>query len=124
MTTKEVADKLVSYCRSGQFDEAIADLYGDDIISLEPDGSPMKEVRGLEAVKQKAEHFNSMVEEVHGMEVSDPLVADKFFSISLVMDVTFKGAPRSKMEEVCLYKVEDGKVVWEEFFYTPMNPEA
>ena len=123
MTTQEVAEKLVGYCKQGQFAEAIENLYHNDIVSIEPDGAPMKEVRGLEAVRQKTQHFNSMVEEVHGMEVSDPVVADKFFAISMKMDVTFKGAPRNIMEEVCLYKAENGKIVWEEFFFTPMNPE-
>lgn len=124
MTTQEVADKLSSYCKQGQFTEAINELYHDDIVSVEPNGAPMKEVRGLEAVKQKTEHFNGMVEEVNGMEVSDPIVGDKFFAISMKMDVTFKGAPRNTMEEICLYKTENGKIVWEQFFFTPMNPEA
>ncbi|WP_425235192.1 SnoaL-like domain-containing protein [Ulvibacterium sp.] len=122
MSTQEVADKLISFCRQGQFSEAINELYGQDIVSVEPDGAPEKEVRGLEAVKQKTENFNNMVEEVHGMEISDPQVADKFFSCTMKMDVTFKGAPRTTMEEICLYKVEDGKIAYEEFFFTPMNP--
>lgn len=124
MTTQEVADQLVAYCKQGQFNEAINALYADNIVSIEPDGAPMKETRGLEAVKQKSEHFNSMVEEVHGMEISEPIVADKFFACTMKMDVTFKGAPRSTMEEVCLYKVENGKIGWEEFFFTPQNPEG
>ena len=124
MTTQEVADKLAAYCKQGQFNEAINALYHNDIVSVEPDGAPMKEVRGLDAVKQKAEHFNGMVEEVHGMEVSGPIVGDKFFAISMKMDVTFKGAPRNIMEEICLYKAENGKIVWEQFFFTPMNPEG
>ena len=53
-------------------------LYGENIVSIEPDGAPVKEVRGLEAVRQKTAHFNSMVAEMHGMEISEPLVADKF----------------------------------------------
>lgn len=122
MSTQEVANKLISFCRQGQFSEAINELYGQDIVSVEPDGAPEKEVRGLEAVKQKTENFNNMVEEVHGMEISDPQVADKFFSCTMKMDVTFKGAPRTTMEEICLYKVEDGKITYEEFFFTPMNP--
>ena len=122
MTTQEVAGQLAGYCKQGKFAEAINELYHNDIVSIEPDGAPMKEVRGLEAVKQKTEHFNSMVEEVHGMEVSDPIVADKFFAISMKMDVTFKGTPRNIMEEICLYKAENGKIVWEQFFFTPMNP--
>ncbi|WP_430964946.1 SnoaL-like domain-containing protein [Spongiimicrobium sp. 2-473A-2-J] len=124
MTTQEVANQLVAYCKQGQFNEAINALYGDNIVSIEPDGAPMKEVRGLDAVKQKSEHFNSMVEEVHGMEISEPIVADKFFACTMKMDVTFKGAPRSSMEEVCLYKVENGKITQEEFFFTPQNPQG
>lgn len=124
MTTQEVADRLVGYCRQGQFAEAIEALYDDGIVSIEPDGAPAKEVQGLEAVRQKTEQFNNMVEAMHGMEISGPLVADKFFSCSMKMDVTFKGAPRSTMEEICLYQVENGKIVREEFFFTPMNPEG
>lgn len=121
MTTKEVADKLVSHCRIGQFEEATTALYSNDIVSIEPDGTPVKEVKGIEGVIAKGKHFNEMVEEFHGMEVSDPVVADAFFSCSMKMDVTFKGAPRSTMEEICLYEVRDGKIVKEEFFFTPMQ---
>ena len=94
-------------------------LYGENIVSIEPDGAPVKAVRGLEAVRQKTAHFNSMVEEMHGMEISEPLVADKFFTCSMKMDVTFKGAPRTSMTELCMYKVEEGKITREEFFFTP-----
>lgn len=120
MTTQDVADKLVGYCKQGQFNEAIDALYDNNIVSVEPDGAPMKEVRGIEAVRQKTAHFNEMVEEMHGMEISEPLVADKFFSCSMKMDVTFKGAPRTTMSEICMYKVDNGKIVREEFFFTPM----
>jgi hypothetical protein len=119
MTTQEVANKLVDYCRKGQFDNAIKELYGNDIVSIEPDGAQMKEVKGLDNVIKKAEHFSSMIQEYHGMEVSDPVSADNFFSVSMKMDVTYKGGPRMTMAEVCLYKVNDGKIVREEFFYTP-----
>ncbi len=121
MTTKQVAEKLVNYCRQGQFAEAIQELYGQNIVSIEPDGAPVKETVGLEAVIAKGQQFNEMVEEYHGNEISDPIVADKFFSCTMKIDVTFKGAPRTSMEEVCIYKVEDGKIVKEEFFFTPMQ---
>lgn len=120
MTTTEVANKLVGFCRQGQFEEAMKELYSNDIVSVEPDGAPVKEVRGMEGVIQKAQHFNGMVETFHGMEVSDPVIADQYFSCAMKMDVTFKGAPRSSMEEICLYKVNDGKIVREEFFFKPM----
>lgn len=121
MTTQEVATKLVAYCRQGQFENAMSELYSPLIVSVEPDGAPVKEVKGIEAVIEKGKNFNEMVESFHGMEVSDPVVADNFFSCAMKMDVTFKGAPRMEMEEICLYQVSDGKIVREEFFFTPMN---
>ena len=122
MTTQEVANKLVNYCRQAQFQEAIQDLYSNDIVSIEPDGAPVKEVTGLEGVIQKGQQFAEMLEEMHGMEVSDPVVAENFFSCSMKMDVTMKGGPRMVMEEVAVYNVKDGKIVREEFFFTPQNP--
>ncbi|MBC3759462.1 nuclear transport factor 2 family protein [Hyunsoonleella sp. SJ7] len=121
MTTKEVAEKLVNYCRQGQYAEAVQELYSPNIVSIEPDGAPVKVCEGIEAVIAKGQQFQEMTEEVHGNEVSDPVVADKFFSCSMKMDVTFKGAPRMTMEEICLYQVEGGKIVHEEFFFTPMQ---
>ena len=119
MTTQEVADKLVSYCRTGQYENAMKELYGPTIISIEPKGTPMEKVEGFEGVIKKAEFFNNMVEEYHGNEVSDPIVADNFFSCRMKMDATFKEGGRQSMEEICLYQVENGKIVREEFFYTP-----
>lgn len=80
MTTKEVADKLVGFCWQGQFEEAAKELYANNIVSIEPDGTPVKEVKGIEANIAKEQQFNDMVEEFHGVEVLDPLVADQFFS--------------------------------------------
>jgi hypothetical protein len=37
-------------------------------------------------------------------------------------DVTFKEHGRSKIEEVCVYEVQSGKIVKEQFFY-PMTPQ-
>jgi len=33
-------------------------------------------------------------------------------------DVTFKDRGRQQMEEVCVYEVNNGKIVNEQFFYT------
>ena len=122
MNTKEVANKLVGYCRQGQFEDAMKELYGQNIESYEPKGSKMDTCIGLEAVIKKGEMFQDSVETFHGMEVSDPVVAENFFSCSMAMDITFKGGPRTTMEEVCMYKVEEGKITREEFFYT-LPPE-
>ena len=119
MTVQEVANRLVELCRKGEFTQAQNELYSQDISSYEPKGSPAPELHGIEAVTRKSEQFDASVEEMHGVEVSDPLVAENFFSVTMKMDVTFKGAPRFTMEEVAVYNVEDGKIINEHFFFTP-----
>ncbi len=123
MSTQEVANKLVAYCRMGEYTKAQEELYDENAVSIEPDGTPMPRVQGKEALQKKAEQWGEMVEAVHGGEVSDPLVADPFFTITQKMDVTFKGAPRQTIQQVCVYQVANGKVVLEHFFYPPMPME-
>ncbi|MEL7339352.1 MAG: nuclear transport factor 2 family protein [Bacteroidota bacterium] len=121
MNTQEVAKKLVALCRENKNMEAINSLYADNIVSLEPAGAPAERVEGLEAVRAKTTQFFEQVEEFHGWGVSDPVVAGKHFSVSMDMDVTFKGQGRVKVDEICVYEVENGKIVKEQFFF-PVGP--
>ncbi|MDW3197292.1 MAG: nuclear transport factor 2 family protein [Cytophagales bacterium] len=121
MSTQEIANRLVALCREGKFEQAIQELYAPEIVSVEPVGAPVERVQGFEALAEKAKAFGEMIAETHGSSVSDPIVADNFFSCSMTMDVTFKDGPRVNMEEICLYQVKDGKVIKEEFFFTPMQ---
>jgi hypothetical protein len=119
MTTKEVADKLVKLCSQGKFEEATKSLYSSDIVSVEAGAPPggSRESRGLEAVMKKGEWWTTN-HDVHSATVEGPLVAGSHFAVVFKLDVTYK--PESKrftLEEVGVYKVADGKVVYEEFFY-------
>jgi ketosteroid isomerase-like protein len=119
MTTQEVADKLVKLCSEGKFEEATGALYSPDIVSMEAGAPPgqSRESKGLAAVKAKGEWWTAN-HEVHAVTVKGPLVAGSHFAVTMKLDVTFK--PQSRrftMEEVCVYKVADGKIVYEEFFY-------
>jgi hypothetical protein len=119
MTTQEVANKLVKLCSEGKFQEATETLYSTDIVSMEAGAPPgqSRESKGLEAVKAKGDWWVAN-HEVHSAKVEGPLVAGSHFAVTFKLDVTFK--PESKrftMEEIGVYKVADGKVVYEEFFY-------
>ena len=119
MSTKEVANRLVEICRSGKIEDAQNELFAQDAVSIEPNESMgPRETKGLEAIRKKGEMFNSMLEEVHGATISDPVVAGNYFSISWVMDAKMKGSERMMMSEICVYKVKDGKIVSEEFFFS------
>ena len=120
MTTQEVAETLVKLCSTGKFQEAIDSLYSPEIVSMEAGAPPgeSREAKGIAAVRAKSEWWYAN-HEVHGATVEGPLVAGSHFTVTFKMDVTFK--PQSKrftMEEVAVYKVADGKIVYEEFFYS------
>jgi len=117
MTTQEVANRLVELCRMGQIETAQNELYADDVTSTEPASSPMQFATGKNALIEKGKMFQSMVEEFHGQNISDPIVAGNVFAITWGMDVTMKDRGRSNMEEVCVYNVKDGKIVSEQFFF-------
>ena len=120
MSTQEIANKWAECCRTGQWDKAQAELYDENCVSLEMEGmqggSPQK-VEGLEAIKMKGEKWNEMVEEFHGVEIEGPIVAGNHFTASMKMDITMKGQPRRIDEELAVFKVENGKIVSEQFFY-------
>lgn len=119
MTTQEVADKLVKLCSEGKFQEATETLYSPDIVSMEAGAPPgqSRETKGIAGVKAKGEWWVAN-HEVHSSSVKGPLVAGSHFAVSFQFDVTFKPqSKRFKMEEVAVYKVADGKIVHEEFFY-------
>lgn len=119
MKTEEVANRLVDLCRKGDFETIYRELYHQDAISQEPEGTPWGTVQGMAELAKKGEMWNASMEEMHGSTVSDPVVADNFFSCAMSFDATFKETGRQQMEEICLYEVKDGKIVKEQFFYTP-----
>jgi ketosteroid isomerase-like protein len=119
MTTQEVADTLVKLCSQGKFQEAMDSLYADDVVSMEAGAPPgmSRESKGLAAVRAKGEWWSAN-HEVHSFVVQGPLVAGRHFAVTFKMDITSKLAGRRMtMEEVAVYKVEDGRIVYEEFFY-------
>jgi len=119
MATKEIAARLVELCRQGQFETAQKELYATDATSTEPAGAQAPPfVAGLDGIIEKGHQFQAMLEAVHGITISDPVIAEDYFSISLIMDVTMKGMGRIPMSEICLYRTKDGKVVSEQFFYS------
>ncbi|WP_273568967.1 nuclear transport factor 2 family protein [Maribacter halichondriae] len=118
METNEIANKLVAWCKQGDFEKPYQELYSPKIVSIENDGtSEGGRVEGFEGIQQKGEWWKENFE-VHETSVSDPIVADNWFSVKFDMDTTHKpSGHRSTMSEIAVYEVKDGKIVKEQFFY-------
>ena len=118
MKTEEIAKRLVSLCRESKWEQAQKELFSPDAVSIEPYATPAfeKETRGLNAIVEKGHRFTSMLEKVHSLTISDPLVAGSAFACTMRLDMTMKGQGRMDMAELCVYQVKDGKIVSEQFF--------
>jgi hypothetical protein len=118
MTTAEIANHLVSMCRNGKIEEVKEELFAADIISIEPrEGLLPKEIKGMKAIRDKAQLFISHVENFFGQKISEPIIAVDFFAVSWDTDLQMKGEQRKTNSELCLYHVKDGKIISEQFFY-------
>ena len=118
MTIQQIAKRLAALCSEGKYEQAQKELYADNAVSIEPEATPAfaKETQGLKAIIEKGHKFESMLEKMHGTGVSEPVIGGNSFALSMWLDVDMKGRGRTKMEEVCVYTVKDGKIVSEQFF--------
>ena len=118
MTTQQIADRLAELVQESKWDQAQRELFSRDAVSIEPEHSPgMQTVVGLDNIVKKGLLFQDTVEELHGGYTRGPIVAGNHISFGIVLDITMKGKGRSKMEEIAVYEVKDGKIVKEQFFY-------
>ncbi len=117
MTTREVADRFYELAEQGNFEQILTDLYDEHAKSIEPANSPWQNVESLESIRAKGAHWQAMIHEMHGGYTNKPDVAGKYFVCTMGMDVTLKGQPRMKLDEVALYEVRNGKIVLEQFFF-------
>jgi len=121
MTTQQVADRYYELAQQSKWAEIWQELYSPDCVNREPEHAAAQGIptvtRGLEAMGAKAKARREMIEEIHAQFCSVPLVGGNFFSTAMGRDVTFKGKPRMKLDEIAVFEVKDGKIVLEQFFY-------
>ena len=103
---------------AGEMMKPYEELYSQDIVSIEHEGKDeMSRCTGMAEIMKKGEWWHENFE-VHSASMSQPVVADDYFSVSITMDTTHKpSGKREQMTEIAVYKVADGKIVYEEFFY-------
>ncbi len=117
--TMRVGQQIADLCREGKNQEAIRELYADDIVSIEAmamEDMPAR-MEGKEAILGKNQWWSDN-HEVHSGEVLGPFPHGDRFILLFRYDVTQKASgQRFQMEEAGLFTVANGKVAQEEFFY-------
>ena len=120
MNVIEVGKRLVELTTSGQDEVALAELYADNVVSIEtaPTDEDAASWEGLDAVREKHAWWNS-VATMHDTTAEGPFAGfgDDCFVVKFWMDVTMEGE-RNQMTEVGVFTVADGKIVRE--VYLPL----
>jgi len=110
----EIANRLIALCTKLEFVEAYTELYAEDAVSIDPNykNEPLK---GLANLIEREKQFLARVE-IHEIKISEPIYAGSYFSVVISMDFTVNGQGRKMLEEICIYKIENGKIVSQQFF--------
>jgi hypothetical protein len=120
--TQQIGKRLVELCKQGKNVQAVEELYGPKVVSIEAMAMPNmpQRMEGLPAIKKKNEWWIN-THDIHGGETNGPFPHGDRFIVHFKFDVTSKEGPmagkRMQLEETGLYTVKDGKIVQEEFFY-------
>lgn len=119
MTNQEIANRLHSLVKAGDYFTAYDELFSTNVVAIEPQLSEMglAEVKGLEAVKEKVATLGQGIEELISREMSAPIVTDSHIAFTNTVKARLKDGHEFNLSEICLYKVADGKIISEEFIY-------
>ncbi|MEM7514479.1 MAG: nuclear transport factor 2 family protein, partial [Bacteroidota bacterium] len=98
---------------------AYDELFHENAVALEPQLAEMglAEVEGLAAIKEKVGTLSQGISEMISREMSAPIVTDSHIAFTNVVKAKMKDGNDFSLSEICLYKVDNGKIVSEEFIY-------
>ncbi|CAK9048310.1 Uncharacterized protein (Fragment) [Durusdinium trenchii] len=132
----KVGKRLVELCQQGENRKAIEELYADTVNVIEamdctqmpgyddmPEDAKKAQAAGPTSKAQLLESSDWFFanHEIHGGDVQGPYPLGDEFACFMRMDCTPKVGPmanqRMDMQEACVYKVKDGKIVESRFYY-------
>ena len=113
-TINEIAARLSSLCEKQEFLQAYEELFSEHAESIDPMNNNVP-ITGLGALMERERQFLEKTD-IHGVKVAAPSFAGNYFCVTMSLDFTPKGGERQKVEELCVYKTENGKIVSQQFF--------
>jgi hypothetical protein len=113
-TIPEIAGRLASLCNELKFVEAYTELFADHAVSIDPNNKN-EPLTGLDNLIEYEKRFLVSVN-IQNVKVSDAIFAGSYFSLIFSMHFTIEEHESKTVEEICVYKVENGKIVSQQFF--------
>lgn len=110
--------ELNSAVLAGQILEAFDKYYAEDVVMQE---NAATATVGKAANREREIKFLESIEQFHGAQCLGSATAGTTSYSEWVLDVTFKGGIRVKMEQVAVRTWRDGQVTHERFYYNAGN---
>ncbi len=113
-TIAEIAGRLTSLCSDLNFVDVYNELFATDAVSIDPiyKNEPLT---GLVKLVEREKNFLS-ANTIGDIKLSAPIFSGSYFSLVLSMTFTPEGQPTRSIEELCVYKVNNGKIISQQFF--------
>jgi hypothetical protein len=115
-TIHEIANGLKEMVGEQKFIEAYQLLFSEDAESIDPLNTSGLPLKGLATLLAREKDFLSRMVAINKITLSDPIIAGSYFTLSLKMSFEVEGQGHMEVDELCVYKVKDGKIISQQFF--------
>jgi hypothetical protein len=115
-TIHEIANGLKEMVGEQKFVDAYQQLFSDDAESIDPLNTSGQPLKGLATLLEREKDFLSRIIAIDKITLSDPIIAGSYFTLSLKMSFEVEGQGHMEVDEICLYKVKNGKIISQQFF--------
>lgn len=115
-TIHEIANGLKEMVGEQKFVDAYQQLFAEDAESIDPLNTSGQPLKGLATLLEREKDFLSRIIAIDKITLSDPIIAGSYFTLSLKMSFEVEGQGHMEVEEICLYKVKNGKIISQQFF--------
>jgi hypothetical protein len=115
-TIHEIANGLKEMVSEQKFVDAYQQLFADDAESIDPLNTSGQPLKGLATLLEREKDFLSRIIAINKITLSDPIIAGSYFTLSLKMSFEVEGQGHMEVDEICLYKVKNGKIISQQFF--------
>jgi hypothetical protein len=115
-TIHEIANLLKELVGEQKFVDAYQQLFSDDAESIDPLNTSGQPLKGLATLLEREKDFLARITAIQKISLSEPIIAGSYFTLSLQMSFDVEGQGHMDVDELCVYKVKDGKIISQQFF--------
>lgn len=105
--------------KEGDYFTAYDELFDVNATAIEPQLSAMNldKVIGIPAIKNKVGALSEGISELISRKMSAPITSANHIAFTNIVKAKLKDGNEMNLSEICMYEVQNGKIISEQFFY-------